>query len=101
MADGDRSYTNGRFLLDINGSTAGYLKKFSGFAMEGDVHTHDLGPSLDVSQKKNIANIKWTAAKATIGIGMGFELYAWIKAAFDKGVVYKNGSFTSGDFNYK
>jgi phage tail-like protein len=98
MAD-QRTYTGGRFALDINGENAGYLKKFSGLAMEADVITHDLGP--DNIQKKHVGPVKWTPGKATIGIGMGSEIYSWIKAAFDKGYVTKSGALTAADFNYK
>lgn len=98
MAD-QRTYTGGRFALDINGDNAGYLKKFSGLAMEADIVSNDLGP--DNVQKKHVSNIKWTPGKATVGIGMGKELYDWIKAAFDKGYVTKSGALTAADFNYK
>lgn len=94
-----RTYTGGRFALDINGENAGFLKKFDGLAMEADIVANDLGP--DNVQKKHVANIKWTPGKATIGIGMGNECYQWIKAAFDKGYVTKSGALTSADFNYK
>jgi len=94
-----RTYTGGRFALDINGENAGFLKKFSGLAMEADIVANDLGP--DNVQKKHVSNIKWTAGKATVGIGMGKELYEWIKAAFDKGYVTKSGALTAADFNYK
>ena len=94
-----RTYTGGRFALDINGENAGFLKKFSGLAMEADIVSNDLGP--DNVQKKHVSNIKWTPGKASIGIGMGNECYQWIKAAFDKGYVTKSGSLTSADFNYK
>jgi hypothetical protein len=98
MAD-QRTYTGGRFALDINGDNAGFLKKFSGLAMEADIVANDLGP--ENVQKKHVANIKWTPGKATIGIGMGNEMYQWIKAAFDKGYITKAGALTAGDFNYK
>lgn len=98
MAD-QRTYTGGRFALDIDGFNVGFLKKFSGLAMEADIVANDLGP--DNVQKKHVANVKWTPAKATIGIGMGKGMYDWIKAAFDKGYITKNGTFTSADFNYK
>jgi hypothetical protein len=94
-----RSHTSGRFALDIDGYNVGFLKKFSGLAMEADIVANDLGP--DNVQKKHVANIKWTPGKATVGIGMGKGMYDWIKASFDKGFITKNGSFTSGDFNYK
>jgi len=98
MAD-QRTYTGGRFALDVDGISCGFLKKFSGLAMEADIVANDLGP--DNVQKKHVANVKWTPAKATIGIGMGKGMYEWIKAAFDKGYITKTGTFTSADFNYK
>ena len=94
-----RSHTAGRFSLDIAGYNVGFLKKFSGLAMEADIVSHDMGP--DNIQKKNVANIKWTPGKATVGIGMGKGMYDWIKLSFDKSYAAKSGSFTSGDFNYK
>src|ERR1700709_1329297 len=98
MAD-QRTFTAGRFALDIDGYNVGFLKKFSGMAMEADIVANDLGP--DNVQKKHVSNIKWTPGKATVGIGMGKGMYDWIQAAFDKGYLTKNGAFTSADFNYK
>ena len=63
-----RSHTAGRFSLEIDGYNAGFLKKFSGMAMEADIVSNDLGP--DNVQKKHVSNIKWTPGKATVGIGM-------------------------------
>jgi len=95
----ERTYTAGRFALDIDGFNVGFLKKFSGLHMDADIVSNDLGP--DNRQKKHVANVKWTPGKATIGIGMGKGMYDWIKAAFDKGYITKNGTFTAADFNYK
>nr|HEX4317375.1 phage tail protein [Kofleriaceae bacterium] len=94
-----RTYTAGRFALDIDGYNVGFLKKFSGLAMEADVVAHDLGP--DNIQKKHVSNIKWTPGKATVGIGMGNGMYRWIKQSFDKAYSARNGSFTSADFDYR
>jgi hypothetical protein len=94
-----RTYTAGRFVLDIDGYNVGFLKKFEGLNMEADVVANDLGP--DNIQKKHVAGIKWTSGKATVGMGMGKGMYEWIKAAFDKGYVTKNGTLTSADFDYK
>jgi len=99
MGANDRSYTNGRFALDVDGINVAYLKKFSGMAMEGDVFTHDHGPAN--FQTKNIANIKWTPAKISVGAGMGAGMYKWIKQSFDKAYAMKNGTLTNADFNYK
>ncbi len=99
MALTDRSFTAGRFALDVGGYNVGFLKKFSGMAMEADIVANDLGP--DNVQKKHVSNIKWTAGKATVGIGMGKGMYDWIKQSFDKSYEPKNGWLESGDFNYK
>jgi hypothetical protein len=96
---GQRADTGGHFVLDINGESAAFVKKFGGFAMEADIVTSDLGP--DNRQEKHVARIKWTPAKATIGIGMGNACYQWIKAAFDKGYATRSGSITTADFNDK
>src|SRR6188472_428553 len=95
----DRSFTAGRFMLDVGGYNVGFLKKFSGMAMEADVVSNDLGP--DNVQKKHVANIKWTPAKATIGIGMGKEMYTLIQQAFKKNHKPFEGEVVMGDFNYK
>jgi hypothetical protein len=101
MADSGkgRSYTPGNFVLDVEGYSVAFLKKFSGLSMQGDVVNNDLGP--DNVQKKHIANIKWTSGKASIGIGMGKGMYDWIRMSFDKAYMPKNGSFTAADFDYK
>jgi hypothetical protein len=94
-----RTYTGGRFNLDVAGYNVGYLKKFSGLAMEADIATNDTGP--DNIQKKHVSNIKWTAGKATVGIGMGKGMYEWIQQSFDKGHSSKDGEFVAADFDYK
>ena len=94
-----RSFSKGNFALDIEGYSVAFLKKFSGLSMQGDVVNNDLGT--DNVQKKHIANIKWTPATATIGIGMGKAMYDWIRLSFDKAYTRKNGSFTSADFDFK
>jgi hypothetical protein len=94
-----RTYTGGNFILEVDGYSVGYLKKFSGMGMVADISESKLGP--DNVVKKNVANIKWEPAKAEVGIGMGEGMHKWIKASFDKGYLSKNGVFTSADFNHK
>ncbi|MBA3459259.1 MAG: phage tail protein [Deltaproteobacteria bacterium] len=94
-----RTYTGGRFQLDIAGYNVAYLKKFSGLAMEADIATNDLGT--DNQQKKHVANFKWTGGKATVGIGMGKGMNDWIAQSFSKGHASKDGQFTSADFDYR
>jgi len=99
MAADSRSHTAGRFALDVAGYNVGFLKKFSGLAMEADVVANDLGP--DNVQKKHVSNIKWSPGKATVGIGMGKGMYDWIKQSFDKSYAARDGAFIAADFNYQ
>jgi len=98
MAD-KRTYTGGRFVLEIENSRVAFLKKFDGLSMEADIVSNDLGP--DNFQAKHVANIKWTPGKATIGAAMGKGMYEWIKQSFDKAYAAKSGTLTAGDFDYK
>lgn len=86
-------------MLEVDGTPIGYLKKFSGLDMEGDIVTNDLGP--DNIQMKNMSNIKWTPAKCTVGIGMAQKLWGWMQAAFDKAFVTYSGAFVVADFDGK
>lgn len=99
MADNDRTYSAGRFMLDIDGFNVGYLKKFSGLGMQAEVVTNDLGPAN--VQKKHVSTIKWEPGKCTVGIGMGKGMYDWIKSAFDMNFLTKTGTVTMANFNYE
>jgi hypothetical protein len=91
--------TSGRFSLEVNGGNAGFLKKFDGLQLEADIVSNDLGPGN--IPKKHVANIKWTPAKAAIGIGMGKEIYAIIQQAFKANQRPFDGALYIADFNYK
>ncbi len=85
-------------MVTVDGVAASFMKKCEGFNPEGDVVSNDMGPQL--FQSKHLANFKWSPGKFTVGAGMGKGFWEWIKAAFQKGYVRKNGSIVSGDFDY-
>jgi hypothetical protein len=100
MAAGEgRSFTGGRFALDVGGHNVGFIKKFSGLNLEGTVAENDTGP--DNRVYKHITTIKPTEASVDMGIGMGKGMYEWIKESFDKQFKPRSGSFTNADFDYK
>jgi hypothetical protein len=96
---GERTYTGGHFALDIMGVNAGSLKKFDGLQMEADIVSNDLGPAN--IQKKHVANIRWTPAKASIGIDIGKEMYTIIQRAFQAQQKPFDGALHVADSNYK
>lgn len=93
-----RSYTGGRFMLDIDGQVAGFIKKMSGGTIKGEVATHNLGP--DIYQKKHLSTIAYDPFTVEVGTGMSKGFYEWIQASFDKGHVTKSGMLVAADFDY-
>ena len=67
MAEMNRTYTGGRFMMDVDGINVAFLKKFDGLAMEADIVANDLGP--DNFQAKHVANIKWTPSAPVSKVG--------------------------------
>ncbi len=99
MAMNTRTYTAGRFFMEIGDHNVGYLKSCTPPSMEGQVHVHDLGP--DNIRKKQIANVGWGPGKMSVGAGMGKGMYEWIKQSFDKGYKAQSGRIVAADFDYK
>jgi phage tail-like protein len=95
----DRSYTSGKFAFELDGHRCGFLQNVEGGQMIAELATHKMGPNN--YEKKNVTTVKWGDVKMRTGIGMSKGLYQWIQAAFDMGVLYKNGAITVANFNYK
>lgn len=88
-----------RFAIDIAGANAGYVKAFDGLQLEADIVTSGLEP--ENIQKKHVAAVRWTPAKASIGIAMGKEMYGVIQRALQSGQKPFDGTLYLADFNYR
>ena len=99
MSLNNRTYTAGKFLLELDGTPTGYLQSFEGGNMVAELATHKMGPSN--YEKKNVTTTKWGNVKFKTGAGMSKGVYEWMQAAFEMGVLYKSGAVTVADFNYK
>ncbi|MEP6505872.1 MAG: hypothetical protein ABJD97_21240 [Betaproteobacteria bacterium] len=89
----------GRIELDIDGHPVSALRKFSGLDLEASIVSNDLGAGR--YRKKHVADIDWTPAHVSVGLGMGQGMYDWIKASLDTGGGTRNGQLTLADINYK
>ncbi len=99
-AAGQRSYTAGRFALEIDGVNTGLVAGVDGGRLEGDV-VLDTPVGGDLFQRKHIGGVKYEDFTVQVGSGMSKPMYDWIKASFDKGYVRKGGAILAADFNYK
>jgi hypothetical protein len=94
---GDVRSSSVRFALAVMGANAGPLKSFDGLDMTAEIVTTDTPGG----QKKQVANVRWTPAKATIGIAMGKELYAIIQQAFKAQPKRFDGALQIASVDYK
>jgi len=91
--------TGAHYALDIDGTAVESLKSISGLDMLADVVSSPSGTS--AMPGKHVADVSWTPAKASVGLGMGKGLYDWIRQSFALGPVRRDGTLATGDFNFK
>lgn len=95
----DRSYAAGRFAFGIDGQFAGFIKKCSGGVTKGEVVTHKLGTTN--FERKHLATISHEPLTIEVSMGMGQNLWEWIKASWDQGFVQKNAELQACNFNHE
>lgn len=78
-----RSYTAGRFALDIDGISVGRFGGLDGGTLANEVVKEPVGP--DHIVHKHIGNFKWSDCTVQVGSGMSVGMYQWIKDSFDRG----------------
>src|SRR6266571_807027 len=95
----ERSYTAGKYALEIDGQFAGWLESAEGGHATSDV----VGEKAEREsiQRKHIAGVKYEDITVTCGAGMSRNFYEWIRASLDKQYSRKNGALITCDYNYK
>jgi len=89
----------GRFALELEGATAGFLQSVEGGDATADVVV-EVGEGA-CSTVKHLANVRYEDIAITCGIGMSAAFYDWVTATFQCGFARKNGAIVAADFNYK
>lgn len=93
------SHAGAHYALDIDGLPVESLKSISGLDMQADIASNVLGP--DAVAKKHVAGVSWSPARASLGLGMGQAMYAWMKNAFAQGASRADGTLAVCDVNFK
>jgi phage tail-like protein len=100
MATNDkRSYTAGKFALDLNGDFAGWIQSMEGGQATADVVTEKLGS--DLIWHKHIAGVKYEDITVNCGTAMSKSFYEWVQSSMDHKVTRFDGALIVADFNYK
>jgi phage tail-like protein len=95
----ERSYAAGRFAFGIEGKFAGFIKKCSGGVTKGEVVTHKLGTSN--FERKHLATISHEELTLEISMGMGQDMWSWIRSSWDQGFIQKNCELLACNFNHE
>jgi len=93
------NHAGAHYALDIDGLPVESLRTISGLDLQADIATEALGPGL--APAKHVAGIAWTTGRASIGLGMGSAMYAWMKNAFANGVSRASGTLAAADVNFR
>jgi phage tail-like protein len=94
-----RAYVSGKFALELDNASAGWLFSAEGGNASSDVVVEKLGP--DHVQRKHIAGVKYEDIVLTFGTGMSKGLYNWIKGSFDHKYERHNGAIVGATFDHK
>lgn len=79
MAILPRSYTGGRYALDLEGDFAGWIKSAEGGHCKAEVVSEKV--ATDIVVKKHIAGIKYEDISLTVGTSMSKSFFEWINAS--------------------
>ncbi|HEY8975740.1 MAG TPA: hypothetical protein VIN75_16085, partial [Burkholderiaceae bacterium] len=93
------SHAGAHYALDIDGLPVESLKTISGLDVQADIATEPPGP--DLAPRKHVAGISWSPGRASIGMGMGRSMYAWMKGAFAQGASRASGTLATADVNFR
>ncbi len=94
-----RRYSAGRYAIELDGVTAGWIHSAEGGHASADVVVEKPGPDRVVH--KHITGVKYEDITVTCGTGMSKSFYEWLTATFDQKGVRKNGAIITADYEGK
>lgn len=92
-----RTYAPGRFALELDGVTCGFVDSLSGGDISADIAVLAVGNSMFF--EKHIGTVRYEDFVAEIGLAMAQPVYDWIEAMLTANDARKDGSITSADQN--
>ena len=92
-----RTYTAGKFALELDGGVAGWLQSVKGGGARADVVAQDFGGAYP---KKHLAQISYADIEMSVGMPAG-SLADWIEATLGGTLDRRDGAIVATDAQYK
>ena len=84
--------------IEICGKFAGYVRKIDMGKLSGEVVENNLGGSNRI--KKHVVKMKHDPISFEVGVGMGFEIYNWMKSSFKNQHLTQDGAIMIVNTNF-
>jgi len=101
MADSTqtRSYSAGKFMLELEGSPAGFLHSVEG----GEPFASVVNEPVDANGviRKHVGPAEFGPIRMSFGTGMSKAVYAWMREVLNRAGSAKNGAIVFCDYNFK
>jgi T4-like virus tail tube protein gp19 len=94
----NRSYTAGKYAMELNGQLAGWIYSAEGGHATSDVVVQPVGA--DRVQTKHIGGITYEPITVKFGNGMSTTYYQWIQATLAGQPARQNGAIVTCDYNF-
>jgi len=99
MGVNTKQYASALFILELEGTTAGFLRAVEGGEPFGEVVNEPVDASGVV--KKHIGSVSYQPIVISFGTGMGKSVYQWMADVLDRKPSAKSGAIIFADYNYK
>jgi hypothetical protein len=91
-----RSFTSGRFALELDGAIVGFVKTVDGGLAFATVAKE---PGDDFFFKKHLSNLGFRDIRLEVGADMNKSFYDWIAGSLAANYMRKSGAIVGADFN--
>ncbi len=95
----NRSFSAGKYALELDGVHMGWLQSAEGGHATADVVSEAV--AADQLKRKHLGNVKYEEITITVGADMTAQFYDWIKSASENKTTRKSGAIIAADFDYK
>ncbi|MFL6007641.1 MAG: hypothetical protein ACJ744_15500 [Gaiellaceae bacterium] len=96
MASSQRGYTAGRFLVELDGSAAGFVESVEGGDVFSDVVMEKVGA--DGIAHKHLAGVRYDDLTLVVGPNMSKSFFEWIASTLDRKFTRKDGTVSFQDY---